>query len=154
MGRDRQAGRQAAALVQDEAAAKAWRSEAQVAVNRGELQVNAAKSVREAAAELTAGMESGAIRNRSGDVYKPSVIRSYELALRLHVLPDIGAIKLSNLSRRDVQALADRLLASGQDPSTVRNSIKPLRVIYRRAMRDGDVRVEPCAGPRPASRPG
>ena len=79
-----------------EAAAKAWRSEAQAAVNRGELQANTAKTVREAAAELTAGMESGAFRNRSGDSYKPSVIRSYELALRLHVLPDIGRSSCRN----------------------------------------------------------
>ena len=71
------------------------------------------------------------------------MIRSYELSLRLHVVPDLGAIKLSKLRRRDVQALADRLLAAGQDPSTVRNSIKPLRVIYRRAIRAGDVAVNP-----------
>jgi integrase len=128
-----------------EAAARTWRAEAQVAVNRGELHATApAKTVREAAAELTAGMESGTIRNRSGDPYKPSVIRSYELSLRLHVLPDLGAIKISKLRRRDVQGLAERLLAAGQDPSTVRNSIKPLRVIYRRAIRAGDVSVNPC----------
>lgn len=125
--------------------ARSWRAEAQVAINRRGLNATAAaKSVREAAAELTAGMESGMIRNRSGDPYKPSVVRSYELSLRLHVLPDLGAAKLSKLRRRDVQALADRLLSGGQDPSTVRNSLKPLRVIYRRAIRAGDVSVNPC----------
>jgi hypothetical protein len=126
-------------------AARSWRAEAQVAINRGELQATAtAKSVREAAAELIAGMESGMIRNRSGDPYKPSVVRGYELSLRLHLLPDLGAAKLSKLRRRDVQALADRLYAGGQDPSTVRNSIKPLQVIYRRAIRAGAVSVNPC----------
>jgi integrase len=129
-----------------EAAAKAWRAEAQVAINRGELRAGTSTTVREAAAGLRAGMESGTIRNRSGDRYKPSAIRSYEQALRLHVLPDLGAVKLSKLRRRDVQALADRLLAAGHDPSTVRNALLPLRVIYRRAVRDGDVSVNPCAG--------
>jgi integrase len=138
-------GRKLRRSFKTEAAAKAWRSAAQTAVNRGELHAESAKTVRDAAAELTAGMESGTIRNRSGDPYKPSVIRGYELSLRLHVLPDLGAIKLSKLRRRDVQALADRLLVAGQDPSTLRNSLKPLRVIYRRAIRAGDVSINPCA---------
>lgn len=127
-----------------EAAAKAWRAEVQVALNRGELHAESSQTVRAAAADLVAGMESGVIRNRSGDPYKPSVVRAYELSLRLHVLPDVGAVKVSKLRRRDVQALADRLIAAGQDPSTVRNSLKPLAVIYRRAIRDGDVAVNPC----------
>src|SRR5207248_2061399 len=101
-------------------------------------------TVRQAAAALVAGMEDGTVRNRSGDRYKPSVIRAYELSLRLHVLPHMGPVKLAQLRRRDVQALADRLLTAGQDPSTVRNSIKPLGVICRRAMRDGQLLVNPC----------
>lgn len=67
-----------------------------------------------------------------------------EQALRLHVLPDLGAVKLSRLRCRDVQALADRLLAAGHDPSTVRNALMPLRVVYRRALRNGEVHVNPC----------
>jgi integrase len=100
--------------------------------------------VRDAAVELAVGMESGAIRNRSGDPYKPSVTRSYEQALRLHVVPQIGAIKVSKLRRRDVQSLVDRLLAAGHNPSTVRNALLPLRVICRRAVRDGELYVSPC----------
>ena len=30
------------------------------------------------------------VSNRSRDLYKPSVIRSYETSLRLHVLPELG----------------------------------------------------------------
>lgn len=48
--------------------------------------------------------------------------------------------------RRDVQGLADRLLADRKDPSTVRNALMPLRVIYRRAVREGTVHVNPCTG--------
>jgi integrase len=110
-----------------------------------ELTATTSQTVRQAADELIAGMEFGTIRNRSGDPYKPSVIRSYELSLRLHVLPDVGAFKIAKLRRADVQALADRLLIAGQDPSTVRNSLKPLRVVYRRAIRAGHVAVNPCA---------
>jgi integrase len=98
-------------------------------------------------------MRSGSVRTRSGDVYKPSVVLSYEAALRLHVLPALGARKLADVQRRDVQRLADDLLADRRDPSTIRNALMPLRVIYRRALEDGDVAVNPCAGLRlPASR--
>jgi integrase len=44
-----------------------------------------------------------------------------------------------------VQDLADRLLAEGLDPSTIRNTLMPLRVIYRRAVARGDVAVNPTA---------
>ena len=48
--------------------------------------------------------------------------------------------------RADVQALADRLLARGLDPSTIRNALMPLRAIYRRAVEDGEVAVNPTTG--------
>ena len=50
------------------------------------------------------------------------------------------------MTRQDVQALADRMLAEGADPSTVRNMVMPLRVIFRRAISRGEVAVNPCIG--------
>ncbi len=98
-------------------------------------------------------MASGAVRTKAGDRYKPSVVREYERSLRLHLLPTLGGAKLSKIQRRDVQRLADELLASGADPSTTRNALKPLQVIYRRAIEDGDLAVNPCERLRlPAAR--
>ncbi len=90
------------------------------------------------------GIASGAIRTKSGERYKPSVVREYERSLRLHVLHALGGAKLSRIQRRDVQRLADDMLASGADPSTIRNALKPLQVIYRRAIEDGDLELNPC----------
>lgn len=135
------------------AAAKAWRADALAGLRRGSVRAPRPTIVRDAAAYLVTGMATGAVRTRSGDVYKPSVVRSYEAALRLHVLPELGARKLAEVQRRDVQRLADDLLADGRDPSTIRNALMPLRVIYRRALEDGDVAINPCAAVRlPASR--
>jgi integrase len=89
-------------------------------------------------------MKSGRVRTRSGDVYKPSAIRSYEAALRDHVVPRIGRARLGDVQRRDVERIADDLLSEGRDPSTIRNALMPLRVIFRRAVEDGDVAVNPC----------
>jgi integrase len=127
------------------AEARAWRSETQTSVRRGTLRAPAHTSVREAAEELVAGMKSGRVRTRSGDVYKPSAIRSYEAALRDYVVPQLGATRLSDVQHRDVQRIADDLLAEGRDPSTIRNALVPLRVIFRRAVEDGDVAVNPCS---------
>ena len=68
-------------------------------------------TLREAAEAWLAGARDGAIRNRSGDRYKPSVVRGYETALRLRVLPELGGAQLSEIRRADVQDFVDRLLA-------------------------------------------
>jgi integrase len=103
-------------------------------------------TLREAAEAWVEGARAGSIRNRSGDRYKPSVIRSYETSLRLRVLPELGKRKVSEIRRRDVQDLADRLLGERLDPSTIRNTLMPLRAIFRRALARGDVAVNPTRG--------
>ncbi len=134
-------------------AARAWRDDSLVGLRRGSVRAPRPTTVRTAGGQLVAGMRSGVIRTRSGDIYKPSVIRSYETALRLYIVPEFGALKLADVHRRDLQRLADEILAAGRDPSTIRNAVMPLRVIYRRALEDGDVAVNPCTGLRlPAAR--
>jgi integrase len=126
------------------AAARAWRAEAQTAIRRGTLRAPIAVTVREAGDALIEGMRSGAVRTRSGDRYKPSAIRGYDAALRDRIVPILGGKRLGDVQRRDVQNLADDLLAEGRDPSTIRNALMPLRVIFRRALEDGDVAINPC----------
>ena len=84
--------------------------------------------------------------NRSGDPYKPSVLRAYEHALRAYVFPDLGGLKLNELTRPDVQALVDRVCEQGRSPSTVRNSILPLRAMCRRALARGEIVDNPTRG--------
>lgn len=128
------------------AAAKAWRTDALVALARGTLRAATPTTLRAAWEAWEAGAEGGAVRNRSGDRFKPSTIRGYRAAMHRVVLPELGAVKLAEITRRDVQALADRLVAAGRDPSTVRNAIMPVRVVYRRALRDGVVAANPVDG--------
>ncbi len=128
------------------AAAKGWRADASSALRRGTLRATTSTTVRDAAAAWLEGARTEAIRTRSGDAYKPSALRGYESALRDRMLPELGAAKLSEVRRADVQDIVERLLAQGLDPSTIRNAIMPLRVIYRRALARGDVAVNPTAG--------
>lgn len=127
------------------AAAKAWRADAITAANRGKLRAPVATTLREVAAELLAGAEQGSIPNRSGGRYKPATLRSYRRALDERILPVLGGQRLTEIQRRDVQDLADELTAQ-LAASTVQNTLDPLRVIYRRAMRRDLVSVDPTEG--------
>jgi integrase len=123
------------------------------AAAKGVRLAGTSQTLLEAAEAFVDGIATGAIRTWTGERYKRSVVREYERSLRLHVLPILGGARLSRIQRRDVQRLADELLASGADPSTIRNALKPLQVIYRRAIEDGDLAVNPCERLRlPAAR--
>src|SRR5437763_8856651 len=128
------------------AAARGWRADAQVALRKGTLRASTSTTLREAAERWLAGARDGSIRTRSGDPFKPSAIRSYESSLRTRILPELGAARLCAITRVDVQDFADRLQAEGLDPSTIRNTLMPVRAIFRRAVSRGAVAVNPTTG--------
>jgi integrase len=133
-----------------------WRSDAAAAVRRGTLRTPTRQTLRQAAETWLEGAKAGTIRDRTGRAYKPSTIHGYERALNLRVLGDLGSCRLSEIRSIDLQDLADRLLAEGLDPSTIRNTLMPLRAIYRRACRPGgEVTINPTTGlqlPAPTGR--
>src|SRR5919201_1593007 len=107
---------------------------------------NAAPSpitLSEAAEEWLAAAEAGLVRTRSGDAYKPAAVRAYRQALRHRVLPRLGCKRLSAISRTMLQDLADELAANSLSASSIRNTILPLRAIYRRALTRGQVALNP-----------
>jgi integrase len=140
-------------------AAKMWRSDSYGKLRRRELRAPSAMKFSQAAEQWLAGVRTGYIRTRSGDLYKPSTIRSYEQALRGSqegnggLLAALGQVRLSDLTLDDMQDYADRMLAAGAQPSTIRNSIMPVRVICN--WRRREVPVNPTTGLRlPAVRSG
>jgi integrase len=127
------------------AAAKSWRRDALSALEAGTLREPSNVTLRQRAGEWMAGARGGSIRNRNGKPYKPSVLRGYERCLRLRVLPALGGVRFTELRRRDVQALVDRMVADGIDAPTVVKTIDPLRAIYRYAVRRDELAVNPTA---------
>ena len=75
------------------------------------------------------GARDGTIRTRSGDVYKPAAIRAYEIAFRLRVKPKLGSMRVSQVTRSDVQDLVDDLVAKSSQPSTIVVTVSAIRVI-------------------------
>jgi integrase len=130
--------------------ARSWRADSYGKLRRREMRPASTLTFAQAAERWLEGMRAGTIRNRSGAEYKPSTIRSYELALRGPsggdggLLAEFGSRRLSDVCLEDVQAYADRLLAAGAQPSTIRNAIMPVRVICR--WRRREVPVNPTDG--------
>jgi integrase len=128
--------------------AKSWRSEALTAARKGELRraPKDHRNVYEALVDFVAGMESGEIRPKKKERYKPNTIRSYERAVRLRYKDaELGALRPSEVRRADVQSFADDLLAtlSGHSASNVLN---PLQAFYRRANDREELANEPTKG--------
>ena len=153
---DAQAGRKIRKTFDSEQAAKNWRADTISKVSSGSLRAGSGVTVRRSGRPARRRDEGGTVRNRSGRSYKPSVAESYSSSLEQHVYPWMGARRLSAVDRRMVQRLVDDLTAGNVDPktglrvprsaSTVRNVLMPLRVIFRRALRDGEVAVNPVVG--------
>ena len=126
--------------------AKTWRQDAAVALRRGTMRAPSKLTLRDAWEAWLNGAKAGTVRTRSGDPFKPSAIRGYQQVMAKRVLPDLGGVRLSEVSRNDLQDLADRWLAVGLDPSTIRATLVPVRALYRRALSRGDLAVNPTSG--------
>jgi integrase len=126
--------------------ARDWRIRMLAASRHRRRAVVTRETLRDAAEAYVGGMRSGTIKNRSGDVYKPKVVRDYESTLRLYVLPDLGGRRISDIRPPDLQRLVERIAGTGMSPSTIRNAINPVRAIYRRAMQLGHVPDDPTVG--------
>lgn len=130
-----------------ESEARSWRADAIGAANRGGLRPikRDTRTLAEAMTEFVAGMRSGEVRPRRRASYKPATVRTYDQHVRLYVEPSaLGAMRVSEVGRLDVQAFADELLASGLAPGTVSNVLNPIQAFYRRAEDRGTLAINPA----------
>jgi integrase len=128
------------------AAAKTWRSDALREVRHGKLTAAAPVTVRQAADTYVAGAQDGTILNRSGARYKPSAVRGIREAFALRIVPALGARKLSEVRRADLQRLVNRWHADRLGPSTIRNTVNAARSLYRHALAVDLVALDPTDG--------
>jgi integrase len=130
------------------AAAKGWRHDAASGVRKGTVQAPTRQTLEQAAEAWLAGAKTGAVRTRSGGVYKPAVLRNYERDLRAYVLPDLGAHPLARIRRADLQTLVDRLLGAGRGASKIHAVVMPVRAICRHAIERDELLVNPTSNLR------
>jgi integrase len=126
------------------AAAKSWRQDALPAVRKGAMAAPSKFTVREAAEDWLALIERGDVLSRRRTPYKPGVVRQYRCDLNAHILPALGAFRLSEVRRADVQVLVvDELVGRKLSGSTVRNAVIPLQALYRWARKRDMVELDP-----------
>ena len=124
-------------------AAKDWRNERLVLLNRGALRAPVKRTLTEEAELWQRRAEAGETFTRAGRPYKPAVCRGVESDFRLHIAPDLGSARLSEIKRRDIQVLVDRLRADGVSGSKIRGIVTSLKIVLRRALEDDEVTVDP-----------
>lgn len=123
--------------------ARSWRAEVKRALDRGLLRAANGKTVAETATAWLAGAERGEIRSRTGRSYKPATLRGYRQSVEDWVLPMLGSRRLTEVTTSDLQEIVDAWQIEGRAPSTIRNSLKPLQAIYRRARTRDGVQLNP-----------
>jgi hypothetical protein len=139
-------GKKASKRFATEKEARSWRASATTAVERHELRAHRSPILREAAERWLEQAEAGEIRNKSRATYKPSALRGYRHDLETYVFPDIGARRLSSVTRHDVQSLVERLIGDDYSASKVRNVVVALKAVWRRQLRLGLAQVDPTVG--------
>lgn len=141
-------GRQIKKTFPSRAAAMAWREDTRVAVRRRELRAPTGETLKQAADAFLGAAKSGVARPRSGGEYRPATLRSFERQLRLRVLPQLGARKLSSIDRVTLQDFVAQMLADGLSPALIEATCTPLRAIFARAVERQQLAMNPCLGLR------
>jgi integrase len=136
--------------------AKSWLVDKRHQLAKGTLTTPTKLTLQTAWAQWYEGALNGTVRRKGEQTYKPSALRSYEIAMRRRILPEIGSSKVTDIRRSHLQGIADRMLAAGCSPSSVKNTIIPLRCIFRRLIEDevltfnpvSNLRIPPAEGRR------
>lgn len=82
---------------------------------------------------------------RRADALRSTTVADYESVLTLHVLPRWGAVKMTDIRASMLESWREEMLKDGTGPSTVRKALLVLGIVFRFAMRDHIVSVNPCA---------
>jgi integrase len=125
------------------AAAKGWRRDALAAVAGGKMRAPTATTIADEARAWVERADRGEIRTRGGKPYKPAVLRLYRRDVETCIVPELGGLRVSQLRRRDVQALVDALVGRGLSGSRIRGIVNALRAVLRRPLHDDELAVNP-----------
>jgi len=76
---------------------------------------------------------------------KPSTVESYEVILRVHLLPRFGKCPLENLVRKSIKSYLDELVSQGrQSRNTIKNIFAILRAMLSQAVEDDVLSSNPA----------
>jgi integrase len=143
---DARSGKRIRKTFPSEAAAKAWRQDAHVALRRGELSGDRGPTLNDALDRWLDALETE--QTRSGDRYKPATIRDYRRTVRMYGIREaLGHVRVRELRTQDAQRWIDGLVRAGVlAPATIDSAVTPLKAFYRRALVRGEATTNPFVG--------
>jgi integrase len=128
---DRNAGKHRATdFLPSPTAARNAREDLLGRLRAGTLPVSESMRVKKAVETFLKATREGVALNKRGRRYKPSAIRDLQGALDSHVVPALGAKRLGDVHRRDVQKLVDQL-SPRLSGSRVRSVVNAVHSLYR-----------------------
>jgi integrase len=74
---------------------------------------------------------------------KPLTLSSYEVAIRTHINPAIGSLRLQAVKGLHIQKLYNGMLAKGSSPKTVKNTSAILHKAFSVALKQGLIQTNP-----------
>ncbi len=77
---------------------------------------------------------------------RPKTLDGYQKLLNHHVVPAFGARRIGSVTYADVDRFVRELEAGGRRPGTVRNAFFVVKMVFDYGIKDGRIRVNPCAG--------
>ena len=123
----------------------AWRDETRVGVRKRTVISPTSITFRVYAERWLEGARTGTNLTRDLAAYKPSTCRAYAKHI-MRIYPAVGSMRLSAIELHELQDEANRLIASGLTPSSVRNTFDPVRKIFARAVREHLIAINPTVG--------
>lgn len=129
--------------------ARSWRTNRLNEIAKGARRTTTTVTLTDAWSTWLAKAKAGTIRTRSGDPYKPRALRSYSEGMA-RMLPDHGGLALSKIDAAGLQRLVEKMVTDGRAPSTIRNTINPLRALFRDSAEiiPGGISPDPTVGLR------
>ena len=95
--------------------------------------------------EMVTRWRKAAYSPRRADTLRPTTSADYETVLKLYVLKRWGAVRLIDIRAGMLETWRNELLAEGNGASTVRKALLVLGIVFRFAMRDHIVSVNPAS---------
>ncbi len=129
------------------AAARGARQSLLLALASGDLSRRSPMRLREARVRFVDAAREGSALNKFGRVYKQSAWEDLDECLGKHVVPRLGARRLGEVQRGDIQQLVDEL-APKLSGSRVRSIVNAIRSLYRWAQDRDLVGHDPAASVR------
>lgn len=75
---------------------------------------------------------------------KPLTVAAYEAAIRNHINPHLGSLRLQNIQVADIQKLSNSMNALGLSAKTIKNTIAVLHAAFSAAIGQKIIATNPC----------